>query len=67
MPEYKSCDEWLQARILTFLSSSGVVMSNNLHSQGGQLVHNAAKMMDAATTAKINSGAFTFSPFLLNI
>jgi hypothetical protein len=30
-------------------------MSNNLPSQGGQLVHNAAKMMDAATTAKINS------------
>lgn len=25
------------------------------YSQGGQLVHNAAKMMDAATSAKVNS------------
>ncbi|KUJ19203.1 cutinase-domain-containing protein [Mollisia scopiformis] len=43
----------LVTQAMTTCPNTKVVMSG--YSQGGQLVHNAAKMMDASTTAKINS------------
>ncbi|KAH8671961.1 carbohydrate esterase family 5 protein [Tricladium varicosporioides] len=43
----------LVQQAMTQCPNTKVVMSG--YSQGGQLVHNAAKMMDAATQAKVNS------------
>lgn len=40
--------------------NSAVIMSG--YSQGGQLVHNAAKMMDAATAAAVDGG-MEISPY----
>jgi hypothetical protein len=50
----------LVKQAMTTCPDTKVVMSG--YSQGGQLVHNAAKMLDATTSAKVNSGkSFTSS------
>lgn len=45
---------------ITNCPTSKVVMVG--YSQGGQLVHNAAKMMDSATAAKVSSAVIFGDP-----
>ncbi|TVY83462.1 Cutinase [Lachnellula suecica] len=50
----------LVTQAMTQCPNTTVVMSG--YSQGGQLVHNAAKMMDAATSAKVSSAIIFGDP-----
>ena len=56
----ESRDEWLQVRSPPMPHSSSALISR--FSQGGQLVHNAAKLLSSSAQANVNSGMNRFLP-----